>query len=189
MQAEEIQITTGENLSQNAGFEPNDKMIDYETSKSLSYGDIISIYKGLNVISEFYDVLGAATVTPIGICAVSLGKTLEEAVINVMDSNPIDFMQSTIVLSNEVDSDIAKMLKETHIVAAPKFTKNAIEYFETHDKPKTEKEMGDLVKPYALVVNGDRNLILVCNAVWDDEHGVTIQILPNVDCGDLGNFF
>ena len=133
MQAEEIQITTGENLSQNAGFEPNDKMIDYETSKSLSYGDIISIYKGLNVISEFYDVLGAATVTPIGICAVSLGKTLEEAVINVMDSNPIDFMQSTIVLSNEVDSDIAKMLKETHIVAAPKFTKNAIEYFETHD--------------------------------------------------------
>lgn len=133
MQAEEIQITTGENLNQSAAFEQNDKTIDYETSKNLSFSDIISLTKGLNVISEFYDVLGAATVTPMGICAVSLGKNLEEAVTNVMDSNPIDFMKSTIVLTNEVDSNLAKLLKETHIVAAPKFTKNAIEYFETHD--------------------------------------------------------
>lgn len=133
MQAEEIQITTGQNPSQNAGFEKNDKTIDYETSKNLSYYDIISLYKGLNVMSEFYDVLGAASATPIGICAVSLGKTLEDAVTNVMDSNPIDFMQSTLILTNEVDSNLAKMLKDTHIVAAPKFTKNAIDYLETHD--------------------------------------------------------
>ncbi len=133
MQNDEIQITTGENPSQTAVFELNDKTIDYETSKNLTYSDIITLYKGLNVISEFYDVLGAATVTPTGICAVSLGKTLEEAVTNVMDSNPIDFMSSTILLTNEVDSDLAKLLKETHIVAAPKFTKNAIEYFDTHD--------------------------------------------------------
>ena len=133
MQTDEIQITTGQNPSQNADFEPNDKTIDYETSKNLSFADIISLHKGLNVISEFYDVIGAATATPAGICAVSLGKTLEEAVTNVMDSNPIDFMQSTILLTREVDSDMAKMLKETHIVAAPSFTKNAIEYFDTHD--------------------------------------------------------
>ena len=133
MQNDEIQITTGENPSQTAVFELNDKTIDYETSKNLTYSDIITLYKGLNVISEFYDVLGAATVTPTGVCAVSLGKTLEEAVTNVMDSNPIDFMSSTILLTNEVDSDLAKLLKETHIVAAPKFTKNAIEYFDTHD--------------------------------------------------------
>ena len=133
MQINEIKITSGENFSQNAEIEENDKTIDYETSKNLSYADIISLYKGLNVISEFYDVLGAAAVTPTGICAVSLGKTLEEAVVNVMDSNPIDFMQSVTLLTNEVDSDLAKMLKETHIVAAPKFTKNAIDYFETHD--------------------------------------------------------
>jgi phosphoribosylaminoimidazolecarboxamide formyltransferase/IMP cyclohydrolase len=133
MQPDEIKILSGENSNQSAEFEQNDRMIDYETSKNLNYADIISITKGLEVISEFYDVLGAAAVTPVGICAVSLGKTLEEAVTNVMDSNPIDFMSSTIVLSNEVDSDLAKMLKETHIVAAPKFTKNAIEYFETHN--------------------------------------------------------
>ena len=133
MQTDEIKIVTGENPTQNAGFETNDRMIDYETSKNLSYADLVSIYKGLNVISEFYDVLAAATVTPVGICAVSLGKTLYDAVTAVMDSNPVDFMSSTILLSNEVDSDLAKMLKETHIVVAPKFTKNAIEYFETHD--------------------------------------------------------
>lgn len=133
MQTDEIKILTGENPNQNAEFELNDRMIDYETSKNLSYADIISLSKGLDAISEFYDVLGAVTVTPVGICAVSLGKTLGEAVTNVMDSNPIDFMQSTIVLSNEVDSDLAKMLKESHIVAAPKFTKNATEYFDTHD--------------------------------------------------------
>ena len=133
MRIDEIQITTGENLTQNACFEQNDKTIEYETSKNLSYADIISLTKGLNIISEFYDVLGAATVSPTGICAVSLGKDLTEAVTNVMDSNPIDFLSSTIVLSNEVDSDLAKMLKNTHIVCAPKFTKNAAEYFETHD--------------------------------------------------------
>ena len=133
MQTDEIQITTGENLTQNAAFEVNDKTIDYETSKNLSYSDIISLAKGLNVISEFYDVLGAATVTPTGICAVSLGKNLAEAVTNVMDANPIDFMNSTILLTNEADSDLAKLLKEAHIVAAPKFTKNAKEYFDTHD--------------------------------------------------------
>lgn len=133
MKPDEIKILTGMNSFQSADFEPNDRMIDYEASEDLSYADIISLYKGLNVISEFYDVLASVSVTPIGIVAVSLGKNLYDAVTNVMDSNPIDFMQSTILLSNEVDSDLAKMLKETHIVAAPKFTKNAIEYFETHN--------------------------------------------------------
>lgn len=133
MQLDEIQITTGENSFQTASFESNDKTIEYETSKNLSYADIVSIYNGLNVISEFYDVMAAATVTPVGICAVALGKTIEEAITSAMDANPIDFMSSTVVLSNEVNSDIAKQLKDTHIVVAPKFTKNAIDYFETHD--------------------------------------------------------
>lgn len=133
MLSEDIKITSGLNIFQNAGYEANDRMIDYETSKNLTFNDILSIHKGLNVISEFYDVICAVTSTSTGICAVSLGKTTEEAVTNVMDSNPIDFMKSTILLSKEVDSDIAKTLKNTHIVVAPKFTKNAAEYFEDHD--------------------------------------------------------
>ncbi len=128
----QIQVITGENLSQKANLEFQEQILDYEISSNLSYSDVLSVSKGLDIISEFYDVLGAASVTPAGICAVSLGKTLEDAITNIMDSDPIDFMTSTIVLSNEVNSDIAKMLKDTHIIVAPKFTKNAIEYLDTH---------------------------------------------------------
>ena len=132
MKLEEIKITTGENESQSASLENNDKTIDYETSKPLSWSDIISILKGLDVISEFYDVKAAVTTTGAGICAVSLGKDILESIVNTMDSDPIDFMSSVMTLSSEVDSDAAKLLKETKIVVAPKFTKNAKEYFETH---------------------------------------------------------
>ena len=133
MLIEDIKITSGENEFQNASFEANDKMIDYETSRNLSYSEIISVMRGLEVISEFYDVKAAATTTAIGICAVSLGKTLNDAVINTMDSNPIDFMSSTVTCSCEVDSDVVKLFKNTNLVVAPKFTKNAIEYLDNHE--------------------------------------------------------
>ena len=128
----EILIINGENLFQKANLDFPEQTIDYEVSNNLKYEDILSIDKGLSVISEFYDVMAAVSVTPIGICAVSLGKTLEDAVLNVMDSDPIDFMSSVIVLSSEVNSDVVKMLKDTRIVVAPKFTKNAVEYLEMH---------------------------------------------------------
>ena len=50
-----------------------------------------------------------------------------------MDSNPIDFMDSVLVVSAEVDSEIARFLKDTNIIAAPRFTKNAIEILESHN--------------------------------------------------------
>ena len=133
MLVEDIKITNGENEFQNASFETNDKMIDYETSRNLSYSEIVSINRGLDIISEFYDVKAAVTTTAIGICAVSLGKTLNDAVINTIDSNPIDFMSSTVTCSCEVDSDVVKLFKNTNLVVAPKFTKNAIEYLDTHE--------------------------------------------------------
>ncbi len=129
----EIQINIGENQSQKANLEFNEQIIEYETSKNLAYEDILSITKGLNVISEFYDVMAAASTTPVGVTSVALGQTLEKALTDVIDANPIDFMNSTVVLSNEVDSDIAKILKSVRIVVAPSFTKNASEYLETHD--------------------------------------------------------
>jgi len=133
MKIEDIKILTGENDFQNASFEENDKIIDYETSTQLSYADIISITRGLNIVSEFFDVKAAVTTTPMGVCAVSLGKTLEEAIKNVMDSNPIDFMSSTITVSEEVDSDIVHLLKNTNKIVAPKYTKNAVEVLERHE--------------------------------------------------------
>ena len=133
MQLKELNITRGENSAQSASIEYNDKMIEYDVSQPLSYSDVISVYRGLNVISEFYDVCAVATVTSIGICAVALGQNIEAALKDAMDSNPIDFMSSTVVFSNEINSDIAKMLRNTHIVVAPAFTKNASDFFETHE--------------------------------------------------------
>jgi phosphoribosylaminoimidazolecarboxamide formyltransferase/IMP cyclohydrolase len=46
-----------------------------------------------------------------------------------MDSNPIDFMSATLVVSQEVDSEIARFLKDTNIIVAPPFTSKALEIF------------------------------------------------------------
>lgn len=131
MKIEDIKLMYGENAFQNASIEPNDRTIDYETSSNLTYLQILSLAKGLNLISEFYDVKAACTVKGSGICAVSLGQSLADAVQKVMDSNPIDFMSSVLVVSSEVDSEIARFLKDTNIIAAPSFSKNAIEILET----------------------------------------------------------
>lgn len=128
-----IQLLYGENSFQNANIEPNDKTIDYETSANLTYINILSLVKGLNVISEFYDVKAACSIKGTAICAVALGQSLADAVQKVMDSNPVDFMSSVIVVSDEVDSEIARFLKESNIIAAPKFTQKALEILETRN--------------------------------------------------------
>lgn len=133
MNIEEFEITIGANSHQTASIEKNEKMIDYSSSKPLSFLDIMSIERGLNVISEFFDVNAVVTTSNTGICAVALGKSLEEAILNAIDGNPIDFLSSNVIVSAEVDSDVVKMLKNSNIIVAPKFTKNAIEFMETHD--------------------------------------------------------
>lgn len=130
MKLEDIKLNYGENAFQNAGIEANDKTIDYETSGNLTYNQVLSLVKGLNVISEFYDVKAACTVKGASICAVALGQSLADAVQKVMDSNPLDFMSSAIIVSSEVDSEIARFLKDTNIIAAPSYSKNAIEILE-----------------------------------------------------------
>ena len=133
MNIEEFEITIGANNHQTASIEKNEKMIDYSSNKPLSFLDIMSIDRGLNVISEFFDVNAVVTTSNTGICAVALGKTLEEAVLSAIDGNPIDFLNSNVIVSTEVDSDVVKMLKNSNIIVAPKFTKNAIDFMETHD--------------------------------------------------------
>lgn len=131
MKLEDIKLIYGENAFQNAGIESNDKTIDYETSGNLTYVQILAIVKGLNLVSEFYDVNAACTIKGTGICAVALGQSLADAVQKVMDSNPIDFISSILVVSTEVDSEVARFLKDSNIIVAPKYTKNAIEILET----------------------------------------------------------
>ena len=53
MKIEDIKITYGENALQKAGIEPNNNMIDYETSANLTYTSCIHIIKFANQIKPF----------------------------------------------------------------------------------------------------------------------------------------
>lgn len=153
MKLEDIKLTCGENAFQNASLERNDKTIDYETSCNLTYIQILAITKGLNLISEFYDVNAACTVKGSGICAVALGESLASAVEKVMDSNPIDFMDSILLVSTEVDSEIARFLKESNIVVAPSFTAKAIEIIKSRGIPYVEIKTS--LKDYKNYISND----------------------------------
>ena len=128
---QDIVLEYGENTFQKAELESHDKTVDYEIYGNLTYTEILSLSKGLDLMSEFYDVKAACTVKGSGICASALGQSLADAVQKVMDSNPIDFMTSAVVVSSEVDSEVARFLKDSNIIAAPLFTKNAAEILET----------------------------------------------------------
>lgn len=127
MKIDELKLSCGENAFQTAEIEANDKTIDYEISANMTYTEMLAVAKGLDVMSEFYDVKAACTIRGTGICAVALAPELPSAVQKVMDSNPIDFMSSVVVVSAEVDSEIARFLKDSNIIVAPAFTQNALE--------------------------------------------------------------
>ncbi|MBE7711572.1 MAG: hypothetical protein E7Z92_05475 [Cyanobacteria bacterium SIG31] len=133
MDINDMKITYGENATQKASIEANEKMIDYETSNSLTYINFLSILKGLDLISEFYDVKAACSLKGTGVCSVALGQSLADAVMKAMDSNPIDFVNAVIVVSSEVDSEIARFLKDSNIIVAPKYTKSALEILESRN--------------------------------------------------------
>ena len=123
MKLEDLKLISGENSFQIASIERNENTIDYETSVQLTYTDILALAKGLNVASEFYDVNAAIAVKSTGIIAVALGKSIADAVTKIMDSNPVDFMSSTIVLTKEKEEVVligdsihdGKAAKETGI--------------------------------------------------------------------------
>lgn len=133
MNIDNIKFLHGENSFQTAEIEKNEKTIDYETNKNLTYTQVLSLVKGLNLISEFYDVKAVCTLKGTGVCAVALGQSVADAMQKVMDSNPIDFINSTIVVSDEIDSETARFLKDTNTIAATGFTKNAIEILENRN--------------------------------------------------------
>jgi phosphoribosylaminoimidazolecarboxamide formyltransferase/IMP cyclohydrolase len=135
MKIEDIKLMHGENLAQNASIEPNEKLIDYELSENLTYVQMISVLKGLNVISEFYDVKAACSIKGSNVTAVALGQSQADAVEKIMDSNPIDFLTSTIVISTEVDSEIARFLKNTNLIVVPSYSQKAIEILSMRDIP------------------------------------------------------
>ncbi len=129
----EVSFEYGENSHQHARLEKNEYTIDYEINGILSFNELLAISKGLNLISEFYDVHAACMVKHNGIGSVALGAVLADALQKIVDANPIDFMDSIIVTSSEVDSETIKFVKDTNIIVAPKFTKSALEKLNSHN--------------------------------------------------------
>lgn len=133
MKINEIELKCGENIQQTAEITTDNKTIDYDICGNINYTQLIAAAKGLDLISEFYDVNAACAVKGKNICSAALGQTAEDAVQKILDSNPIDFMSSVIVLSTELNSDTAKFLKDSNVVVATGFTKNAEEYLKLHN--------------------------------------------------------
>lgn len=132
MKINEITFKYGENALQNARIESDGNILDYDVYGEINYTNMLSAAKGLDLISEFYDVKAACALKGKNICAAALGQTVTDAVQKVLDSNPIDFISSVIVVSAEIDSDTAKFFKDSNTIVATGFTKNAIEYLESH---------------------------------------------------------
>lgn len=130
MGIKDLEIICGENSYQTASIEENDKTIDYDVHGELSFVDIMTISKGLNIISEFFDVNAVVTALNNGVCAAALGKSLEDAYKKTIDSNPVDYMNAIVLVSAEVNSEIAKLLAKSNKIVAPKFTPQAIELLE-----------------------------------------------------------
>ena len=128
-----LELSSGENLFQTARLETENDFIDYVSSKTLDYKDIISLSKGLSLISEFYDVKCACAIKGNSVCSVALGQSLADAVQKIMDSDPVDFMTASIVVSSKIDSETARFFKDTNLIAAPEYTPKALEYLENHN--------------------------------------------------------
>lgn len=119
-------LSAGATISQAAELFKSHDIIVYETEFELSYADIINSTLALNIASEFYDVCCAVFVKNNTLTAAALGSTIIDAFQNAIDCNPLDSICGAVVLTNEVDVDVARLLTSQHIVLAPSFTKNAI---------------------------------------------------------------
>lgn len=119
-------LSAGATISQSAELFKSHDIIDYETEFELSYADIINSTLALNIASEFYDVCCAVFVKNNTLTAAALGATIIDAFQNAIDCNPLDSICGAVVLTKEVDVDVARLLTSQHIVLAPSFTKNAI---------------------------------------------------------------
>ena len=61
-----------------------------------------------------------------------------------------------------------------------------------HDKTDTlttEEEVIKNAKPKTILINEEKCISIFFDVVWDPEHGLTVQVIPNIKSGDLGEFW
>lgn len=125
-------LSSGATVSQSAKLYKTNEMIDYLSSKDLGYADIVNLTLALNIISEFYDVCATVFVKNNTLTSVALGATLFDSFQKAVDCNPIDAICGVIGLTKNVELDIVKLLTPQHLVLAPSFSEEAMDYMDSN---------------------------------------------------------
>ena len=123
----------GENPHQKAALYKNveSESVDYEflNGKELSYNNILDMTAAINIVSEFYDVASVAVVKHNTPCGVALGKSINEAYLKAIDSDPISAFGGIIAFSQPVNTEIAKHASSMflEVLVAPDYEPEALE--------------------------------------------------------------
>lgn len=125
-------LSAGATVSQSAKLYKSEDIIDYLTSKDLGYSDIVNLTLALNILSEFYDVCATVFVKNNTLTSVALGSTLFDSFQKAVDCNPLDAICGVVGLTKSVDIEIVKLLTPQHLIVAPEFTEDAMEYMDNN---------------------------------------------------------
>lgn len=125
-------LAQGENPHQKASlYKIEEETLDWQLLQGpeMNYNDILNSSCAIEIANEFFDVYGVVVVKHNNPCAVALAKDLPNALDKILDCNPIDFFNSTITFTKEVDYDTVKKIKDLQIevLIAPSYSKEALE--------------------------------------------------------------
>ena len=126
-------LSAGATVSQTAQLYKAEEIIDYLTSKDLSYSDVINLTLALNIISEFYDVCATVFVKNNTLTSAALGSTLFDSFQKAVDCNPIDAICGVAAFTKTVDINIVKLLTPQHLVVSVDFSEDALEYMDNNN--------------------------------------------------------
>ena len=120
----------GANKQKVATLNKTQEIVDYETPFELTYNDIVSMTKDVEIASEFFDVKGTVLVKNGKLTGVALGSDLSNSLIKAIDCNPVDALSGVVAFTYRVDKKTAMQLSAGHLVVAPEFDVDTLEVFE-----------------------------------------------------------
>ena len=120
----------GANKQQVATLNKTREIVDYETPFELTYSDIVSMTKAVEIASEFFDVKGTILVKSGKVTGAALGSDLSNSLIKAIDCNPVDALSGVVAFTYRVDKKTAMQLSAGHLVVAPEFDVDTLEVFE-----------------------------------------------------------
>ena len=127
------ELECGENSHQKGYVSSVEGGVRYEIlsrNKELGYLDLLNLSVAIKISAEFFDVESVVLVKESRICAVALGANSYDALLKVIDCDPMSIFESTLSFSKEVTIDVAKQLNAMKIrnIMAPSFSKEAFSY-------------------------------------------------------------